>query len=188
MHYLIRTSLIICTFLFAATTHAQLLENGGFESLTDGDFPEATGWTYQNTGAKITKDAHSGKHAMTLNTWYNWAPGTLDYDKPLAAKPSHLKGWYKYELGDVMPHQDSAVCTIQVFSGENTVADVRHALPPVKDYTQFTIPIPCNTDYAKVDRIAIHFLSAEFGKCAEGSGGNCLYFTLDDLELVRAEK
>jgi hypothetical protein len=205
-----RTFMIIsfwACFLFAFNfTSAQLLQNGGFESITsvEGEL-HVKGWTFRTNGAAVTEDAHAGKYAVKMWNWYYYAPGLLTYgiakddmDMPgvaIAANPIELRGWYKYvyeEKGGPRDHVDNRALVTLMLSApsshsdklRDTIAYVRHLLPFSDDYVAFSIPISYRKKDVQADSISLRFESSEHGSCSAGEDGNCLYFTVDDLELV----
>jgi hypothetical protein len=206
----LRSTYLSLFVLVSTISHAQLLQNGGFETVVEREgVKEAPGWTLRINGSEVTDDAHSGKYAVRLWNWYYYAHGLLRYgisdtdmEDPgvaLGANPGQLKGWYKYvyefkEVPEAKDHaHDSAMVEILLFgegSGRNeereTLAYVRHLLPIAREYTPFSIPIPLKPS-VKADSISLRFESSSHGSCSAGSDGNCLYLTLDDLELVPAD-
>lgn len=189
------TTLLGICLLLSGILCAQKVDNGGFESAV---MIAATGqpenWSMDGVGARYDTDAHSGSRALKIWNWYFWAPGWGCYGeghgaydcsgRPISANPTGLKGWYKYVYGENADQADSALCIVALYAGEgtsDTVAYVRHLLGPADKYTPFTVNIP-HAD-RKANTLVIQFISSVRGKCAQQSKGNCLYLTVDDIEV-----
>lgn len=184
---------LLCCVLISPFAPAQLLQNGDFETHVSSDGSATpVAWSFDGVGGKYGDNAHSGKHALTINNWYFWAQGWACYGAgtsgfdcaglPVKSNPSALKGWYQYAYGENADQEDSAVCLITVYSNQDTIAHVRTLLGRAEKFKEFKIQIPYSKQ-AAADTISLVFISSVRGKCAQMSGGNCLYLTIDDLEL-----
>lgn len=179
----------------------QVLLNGDFEIL-EGDplHPTPANWSIENVGGELSNDAHDGHNALRVWNWYVWVAGTAAYKQgpnesemlgmAITLPPQVLSGFYKYDLGLNGDAQDSAVCQMLLYksgsAGVDTIAYVEHLFGPSKRYKTFVVEFPKVHQDCAGAYLSIRFLSGKHGNCGEGSKGNCLYFTVDDLELTFA--
>lgn len=193
----------IAVFL-SGSLHAQLLKNGDFETTAVvEDQTTLPNWSIDAVGGDYVSDAHSGKGAITLKNWYIWARGWACYGDgdvtncqgmPVSEPPSRLTGWYKYVYGENGGANDSAVCMITVlnrpddFGNRDTASTVRALLGPSEVFQPFSIEIPYKVSPEHVGSVVILFQSSEHGNCGTGKSSECLYLTLDDLELQPMKK
>lgn len=182
---------------------AQSLQNGGFEqqTITSND-TVPTGWSVDQIGFQFSPDAHSGNYAMQVWNWYYYAKGWTVYGdanfytdlggQPINFVPDRLNGWYKYILGDNGGALDSAFCEVIIFSRQNftgardTLVHEVHKLGPATEYTSFEVTLNNRNPGIIPDSLCIRFLSSDNGFCSNQSDGNCLYLTVDDLEVSSA--
>ena len=188
----------VAVFL-CGSLQAQLLQNGDFETISVlEDQTALPNWSIDAVGGEYVSDAHSGKGAIMLKNWYIWARGWACYGggevtncsgMPVSEPPSRLTGWYKYVYGENGGANDSAVCTITVLNqpddlgNRDTASTVRALFGPSEEFQRFSIDIPYQESPEHVGSVVILFLSSEHGNCGTGHRSECLYLTLDDLEL-----
>lgn len=187
--------LVLLSLAFFVPLHAQYPYNPDFEDsvLVTGNY-EPRYWTNDSFGFAYTNDAHSGSKAAQIWNWYyyaraylvnGYAPGGFfGGGMPVTSNPSVLSGWYKYEYGLNDGAADSAVVQVLVTNAaDDTLAWVEKHLGPASSYTEFTVPIEYRVLQQTADTMVIRFLSSVAGFCSNSSSGECLYFTVDDLEV-----
>lgn len=203
---------IIALMLIGCGAQGQVMIEG-FEHWQDPDGNAyLAGWS-RGAGSGATPDAYRGNHALTVWTWYCSSLGGVilgdnkkessayvcedytfncygDYGVPIEFKPNVMTGYYRYVPGQVAPGSiDSGVIRILLkrhnpaLGRYDTVGIATHRLGPADVYTPFTVTIEDRIPGVIPDSIAVAIISGEKGSCDCLVGGNCYYFTLDDLRF-----
>jgi hypothetical protein len=193
-------------FLFAAMSivaqsQTELL-NGAFEDTLIRNIGGETDtlahdWSTSPFGTGITTDAAEGEFAAYVWNWYFYGEGYLingansdpwHGGTPINFRPSSLSGYSKYIIGSVISENDSAYInvTLTKFNVEthsrDTIGKGSMRFGASNEYLLFNIGI----DYASAeqpDTVEVRVGSSIGGFCGDNSGGNCLYFYVDNLQL-----
>lgn len=206
LNYLQRINALFVTCVAAmaslvpANVFAQTLENPSFEDsifVNNGYAP--SGWSNDGFGFGYTSDAHHGSKAVKIWNWYYYGEGWLVNGEtqssfwgggsPFVGSTVALTGYYKYELGQNQGAADSAFCDLLLFrfntstQSRDTLAYSRKLLGPAASYTYFETWVDNQTFQVQSDSLVITFSSSVDGFCDNQSSGECLYLTIDDLQL-----
>jgi hypothetical protein len=191
------------TLFAAATASWGQVPSEDFEVWSQSAGAEAPpGWSPSVLGAGKTDSAHGGRYAASLWVWYAEVSGYMvtggahvspymleDGGVPIDFKPSALTGYYRFEPGETLRKNDSAVVYVMLkrFNGEtgrrDTIGYAMKLLGPSATYIPFTVDIrDYGTDMAP-DSIVIALVAADNSLCTS-SNGLCCYFSVDDLRLL----
>lgn len=189
---------LLAVFFFSISARAQLLENGGFETLTETQndtIPD--NWYIHIFGAGITNDAYSGKNATYIWNWYYYGKGYLvnggggdgiQGGRPVTSRPSKLTGYYKYIFGENGGSIDTAQAIVYLFKynaakyDRDTLAFGSAHLTASDTY----IPFSANIEYfseEQPDSILVCFISSISGFCTSETG-TCCFLYLDDISVT----
>jgi hypothetical protein len=178
---------------------SQQLENNSFEAWRDTAgrlYPKS--WSvdaYVALWHSPSKEAHKGKYALVLSTWYSYVEGHLfyghhqrpyyrnwkDYTVPFEGRPLKLEGYYRYT--DPVNYTDSAGGQVLIKDINNdTLAYGSVLLDTASKWKKFEIPLSYFSNF-KASSIAIHFTSRESGGgMNDDNNPNRLY--LDSFEFI----
>ncbi len=199
--------LLLLSFFCGMAVKAQNINNPGFEDwqlIGNDSVPDH--WHYISYQNHLSKDSHSGKYAMVTHHWYNYVAGYLvngpnacfysstfqdnGNGEQIAIKPVALTGFYKFMN---VPTDDTAAMGMVILKRYNAQTSKREIvgsgytkLPPVNNYTAFTISINDLIPGAMPDSIIVYFKtqSGHWNSHCDSGRTYCAYLYIDDLELV----
>lgn len=158
------------------------------------------GWWLQYPYLARTEDAHSGRYAAQIMTWYGSVPGYMGTGEegsnpwtvsptaaPISYKPSRLTGYYRYLLGDNYGRNDSAVVTVllqrydSATQTSDTIGYAEKRLGPAATYIPFSVEIIDRAPGIDPTSMMITFISSLDAAC--GTEGKCCTLSIDDIQL-----
>lgn len=199
-----RTYLLVVFISLISLSSSAQIPNNDFEQWTiNGIDTTLNGWSQSSFGIQQNPLAFTGQYAVTVWNWYYYGKGYISNNllnalpiignfeaeggSPINFRPAAFSFNYKYELGLNQGASDSAVVQLSMrkrnLNGSfDTIAFNVVSLPPTSQFTPYSL----NINYLSTaipDTFVISFLSSKSGFCDTNSDGNCLYFTIDNLNF-----
>lgn len=199
-----RTYLLVVFISLISLSSSAQIPNNDFEQWTiNGIDTTLNGWSQSSFGIQQNPLAFTGQYAVTVWNWYYYGKGYISNNllnalpiignfeaeggSPINFRPAAFSFNYKYELGLNQGASDSAVVQLSMrkrnLNGSfDTIAFNVVSLPPTSQFTPYSF----NINYLSTaipDTFVISFLSSKSGFCDTNSDGNCLYFTIDNLNF-----